>query len=84
MQKNAMALEYFSLSVLCIFTSSQGSLQLRVPPLVVSLLAALMGIGFLMSAWAAQFQKAWRWWQQMVRMGQQAPINGHHQSAEGL
>jgi hypothetical protein len=34
------------------------------------MLAALMGIGFLMSAWAAQFQTAWRWWLQVVRLGQ--------------
>jgi hypothetical protein len=84
MQKHAMALGYFFLSVFCIFTSSQGYLQLQMPLLVVSLLAALMGIAFLMSAWAAQFQTAWSWWLQLVRMGQQAPINGHQQSAEGL
>ena len=84
MQKHAMALGYFFLSVFCIFTSSQGYLPLRMPLLIVSLLAALMGIGFLMSAWAAQFQTAWSWWLQLVRVGQQAPINGHQQSAEGL
>ena len=84
MQKHAMALGYFFLSVFCIFTSSQGYLQLQMPLLVVSLLAALMGIAFLMSAWAAQFQTAWSWWLQLVRMGQQAPINSHQQSAEGL
>ena len=84
MLKHAMALAYFFLSVFCIFTSSQGYLQLRMPLLIVSLLAALMGIGFRMSAWAAQFLTAWRWWLQLVRMGQQAPINSHKQSAEGL
>ena len=76
MQKDAMALGYFSLAVFCIFTSSQGYLPLQMPLLIISLLAALMGIGFLMSAWAAQFQTVWRWWLQMVRLGQQAPING--------
>jgi hypothetical protein len=76
MQKHAMALGYFFFSVFCIFTSSQAYLQLHMPLLVVSLLAALMGIGFLMSAWAAHFQTAWRWWLKMVRLGQQAPIAG--------
>ena len=76
MQKHVMALGYFFLAVFCIFTSSHGYLQLRIPLLIVSMLAALMGIGFLMSAWAAQFQTAWRWWLQSVRMGQQAPNDG--------
>jgi hypothetical protein len=69
MQKHAMALGYFFLAVFCIFTSSQD-LPLQIPLLVVAMLAALMGIGFLMSAWAAQFQTAWRWWLQVVRLGQ--------------
>ena len=76
MQKHAMALGYFFLSVFCIFASSQGYLQLQMPLLIVSLLAALMGFGFLMSAWAAQFLMAWRWWLQLVRVGLQAPIDG--------
>ena len=84
MQKHAIALGYFFLSVFCIFTSSQGYLPLRRPLLIVSLLSALTGIGFLMSAWAAQFLTAWKWWLQLVRLGQQAPINDHHQSTEGL
>ncbi len=44
----------------------------------------MMDIGFLMSAWAAQFQTAWKWWLHLVRVGQQAPINGDQQSADGL
>ncbi len=78
MQKHAIALGYFFLSVFCIFTSSQGYLELFcIPLLLVALVAALMGIGFLMSAWAGQFQAARKWLLQMVHLAQQAPINAN-------
>ncbi|MEI8379668.1 MAG: hypothetical protein WCJ09_06040 [Planctomycetota bacterium] len=71
MQKHAMALGYFFLSVFCIFASSQGQLRFQIPLLLVALITALMGIGFLMIAWAAQFQTAKRWVLEMVRLARQ-------------
>lgn len=85
MQKHAMAFGYFFLSVFCIFTSSQGYLELFcIPLLLVAVVASLMGIGFLMSAWAPQLHAVRKWLLQMVRLAQQAPINANSQSAEGL
>ena len=78
LQKHAMALGYFFLSVFCVFATTQGYLELFcIPLLLVALVAALMGIGFLMSAWAGQFQTAKRWLLQMVQLEQQAPINAN-------
>ena len=85
MQNHAIALGYFFLSVFCIFTSSQGYLNMfRSLLLVVALLAALMGLGYLFIAWAAQFQATRSWLMQMVRLAQQAPVDRKQQSADGL
>lgn len=85
MQQHAMALGYFFLSVFCIFTSSQGYLTLwRIPLLAAALVAAAMGIGFLLSAWSAQFYAAWSGWLHMVRLAQQIPEHGNAPPADGL
>ena len=76
MQKHAMALGYFFLSVFCIFTCSQGFLVLYcIPLLLAALAAALMGLGFLFSACAAQFQAGKNWLVQLVRLAQQPPAH---------
>lgn len=71
MQKHAMALGYFFLSVFCVFASPQVQLRFQIPLLLVALISALMGIGFLMIAWAPQFQAARRWVLEMVRLARQ-------------
>ncbi len=75
MQKHAMALGYFFLAVFCVFTCSQGFLQLfYIPLLLAALAAALMGLGFLFSACAPQFQALKNWLVQMVCLAQQPPV----------
>jgi hypothetical protein len=59
-QKHAMALGYFSLSVFCILTAGLvGAFQL--PLLISALLAMLMGVAFLCTAFAAQLRACMNW-----------------------
>lgn len=84
MQKHALALGYFFLAVFCIFTCSQGFLQLfYIPLLLAALAAALMGLGFLLSACAPQFPAVKKWLVQMVRMAQEPPVESKQRSADG-
>jgi len=84
-QKHAMALGYFFLSVFCVFTSSQGYLNMfRIPLFMVALVAALMGLGYFIIACAAQFQMARSWLLQMVRLAKQSPVDRNQQSEDRL
>lgn len=84
MQKHALALGYFFLAVFCIFTCSQGFLQLfYIPLLLAALAAALMGLGFLLSACAPQFPAVKKWLVQMVRVAQEPPVESKQRSADG-
>ena len=83
-QKHAMALGYFFLAIFCLFTCSQGFLQgFSIPLLLAALAAAMMGLGFLLSACAPQFATFKKWLVQMVRLAQQPPVENRHPSAEG-
>lgn len=84
MQKHAMALGYFSLSVFCVFASPQVQLGFQFLLHVVALFSALMGIGFLMIAWAPHFQTARGWVLEMVRLARQELNNPKDQSTDRL
>ncbi len=83
MQKHALALGYFFLAVFCIFTSSQGFLQLfSFPLLLAAFAAALMGLGFLWSGCAPQLSAVKKWLVEMVRLAQQSPVESKHSAAD--
>ncbi len=83
MQNHAMALGYFFLSVFCIFASPQVQLRLQIPLQLAALISALMGIGFLMIAWAPQLRTVKRWIVEMVRLARQE-LNPKEQSTDRL
>lgn len=83
MHKHAMALGYFFLAVFCIFTSSQGSLQLfAVPLLLAAMVALLVGLVFLWSACAPQLAIAWKRLGEMVRLAQEPPLENSHRATD--
>ena len=63
-----MALGYFFLTVFCLFTSPQSYLELRIPLMLAALLAALIGLGFFVSACAPQIQAIKNWFLEMVQL----------------
>ena len=73
MQKHALALGYFFLSVFCLLTASFVIEELRFPLLVASLAALLMGGGFLCSAFVGQIRACWKWLVEAFREAQQPP-----------
>ncbi|MBX3449225.1 MAG: hypothetical protein KF777_06685 [Planctomycetaceae bacterium] len=84
MQKHTMALGYFFLAIFCIFTSAQESLRMFSPPLLVAAFAAaMMGLGFLLSAVAPLFAAVKDWFIRLMRLAQQPPVEHKPLSAEG-
>lgn len=84
MQKQAMALGYFFLAIFCVFTSSQGYLQrFSVALLLAALAAALMGLGYLVTACANHITAVKNWLLQMGALAQQPPVENRRRTAEG-
>lgn len=74
MQKHAIALGYFFLTMFCIFTSSQGYLErFRFQLCFLALLAALAGFGYLISACSSQISAIWQRLENLFWLAQQQP-----------
>ena len=78
MQKHAMALGYFFLAVICVFTSAHSFRGLHLPLLLAALFATLAGVGYLLSACAVTLQagkaRLSHWFVCMFHLAQHPPV----------
>jgi hypothetical protein len=72
-QQHAIALGYFYLAVICVFTSAHSFVEFRVPLLFAAILALVAGVGYVASPLAARLRRAQGWIAQLIRAAQEPP-----------